>query len=110
MSLRSAFWLIGSGIFVAAALSGCEYAGQTGFVELKRGVGLTGNDVFLLNSTEIAGLAQKDHLIIQEAAGAATLRLKRDEQKLCDFQIKKNRVVTVVVSYSNMAMRCTVQS
>jgi len=84
----------------------------TGFVEIKRGVGLPSDEVLLLNSTEIANLAQKDRLIIQERVGKTSLQLKRGEnnQKLCDLEIKKNRVVTVTVNYVNAYLRCTVQS
>ena len=112
MSLRSGWLALGPACLLVAGLGGCEWKDETGFVEFKRGVGLNPADVLLLNSTEIAGLARKDHLIIQERTGAATLQLKRAEnnQKLCDFEIKKNRVVTVTVSYSNASIRCTVQS
>ena len=112
MSLRSTLLALGAAVVLGAGLGGCEWKEQTGFVEFKRGVGFAGTEVLLLNSTEVAGLAQKDRLIIQERTGAASLQLKRGEanQKLCDFEIRKNRVVTVTVSYSNAAMRCTVQS
>lgn len=112
MSLRSALLALGPAVVLAAGLGGCEWKEQTGFVEFKRGTGFAGTEVLLLNSTEVTGLAQKDRLIIQERTGTASLQLKRGEnnQKLCDFEIRKNRVVTVTVSYSNAAMRCAVQS
>jgi hypothetical protein len=112
MSLRSGFFVLFPAAMIIAGISGCYWKDQTGFVEIRKSGSLAGADVLLLNSTEIAGLAQKDRLIVQEPIGAATLQLKRGEnsQKLCDFEIKKNRVVTVTVSYVNASMRCTVQS
>jgi hypothetical protein len=112
MSLRSGFFVLFLAAVILAGIGGCEWKDETGFVEIRKAGNLAGADVLLLNSTEIAGLAQKDRLIIQEPVGAATLQLKRGEnnQKLCDFEIKKNRVITVTVSYVNASMRCTVQS
>jgi hypothetical protein len=111
MRLGSACLVLVAGFCVLVGMSGCDW-NETGFVEIKRGVNLPSDDVLILNSTEIANLAQKDHLIIQERVGRTSLQLKRGEnnQKLCDLEIKKNRVVTVTVTYVNATIRCTVQS
>jgi hypothetical protein len=112
MRPRSALPVLFAGSCILAGVSGCGWQDETGFVEIKKAVSFTGADLLMLNSTEIANLAQKDHLIIQQPVGAASLQLKRGEnsQKLCDFVIKKNRVVTVTLTYVNASMRCAVQS
>ncbi len=111
MRLGSACLALVAGLCILVGMSGCDW-NETGFVEIKRGVNVSGDDVLLLNSTEIANLAQKDRLIIQERVGKTSLQLKRGEnkQRLCDLEIKKNRVVTVTVTYVNASMRCIVQS
>lgn len=106
-------------VLVAAAgillgMGGCEWKDDTGFVEIRKGasVSLSGDDTLVLNSTDIPSLGQKDHLIIQEPVGATTLQLKRGEKslKLCDVVIRKNRVVTVILSSVNTVLRCSVQT
>ena len=101
-----------AGLWVLIGLSGCDWKDQTGFVEIRKGVSFTADDHLILNSTEIANIAQKDHVIIQEHVGTASLQLRRGEksQKLCDVEIRKDRVVTVTITYLNASMRCTVQS
>jgi hypothetical protein len=114
MSWRSTALAIVAGACILAGIGGCDWKEDTGFVEIRR-VGilnLGGDDQLVFNSTEIANLAQKDHIIIQEPVGAANLQLKRGEkvQKLCDLEVRKNRVVTLILTSVNTIMRCSVQT
>jgi hypothetical protein len=101
-------------IGVLLGLGGCDWGDETGFVEIRKSgvLNLAADDLLLLNTTQIANLAQKDHLIIQQPVGAASLQLKRGERslKLCDIEVKKNRVVTVTVTSVNMILRCAIQT
>jgi hypothetical protein len=101
-----------AGICILVGMGGCDWKDEKGFVEIKRSANLTSDDLLLLNDTELANLAQKDRLIIQERVGKASLQLKRGEksQKLGDVDIRKDRVVTVTLTYVNASVRCTVQS
>jgi hypothetical protein len=112
MNPRRSCLVILAGLCVLFGLSGCDWKDQTGFVEIRKGVSFTADDHLILNSKEIANIAQKDHAIIQEHVGTASLELKRGEksQKLCDIEIRKDRVVTVTITYVNPSMRCAVQS
>jgi hypothetical protein len=114
MSRGSTGFALAAAACLVLAMGGCEWKEETGFVEIRKAgaLSLGPDDVLMLNSTEIANLAQKDHLIIQERVGATSLQLKRGEksQKLCDLEVKKNRVVTVTVTFVNTIMRCAVQT
>jgi hypothetical protein len=114
MSWRSTVLVIVVGVCILVGIGGCDWKEETGFVEIRRSgvLNLGGDDQLVFNSTEIANLAQKDHMIIQEPVGAASIQIKRGDksQKLCDLEVKKNRVVTVTLTSVNTIIRCSVQT
>jgi len=93
-------------------LAGCDWHEETGFVEVKKSfpVFATG-DSLILNSTTL-DLAARSSLVVQQPTGTAVIQLKHGEtnRKLCEFAVRKNRVVTVTVMATNGSLRCSVQS
>ena len=94
----------------AVALSGC--IPESGFVEVRRKAALHRDDVVMINATAVAGLATRDSAVVKQPAGTTTLTLKRGErvEKLCEFQVSKNRLTTVTLTATNALVRCTTQS
>lgn len=92
-------------------LGGCETRDQVGFVEVRRSVALSGTEQLVVDSTELRGLAHKERMIVQLRPGPAKLQIKRGEaaQDVCEFVVRKDRVVTVTLVYVNSALRCSVQ-
>lgn len=93
-------------------LAGCDWSAETGFVEVKKNFpALAAGDSLLVNSTTLE-LGSRSSLVVQQPTGTASLQLKHGEtsRKLCEFSVRKNRVVTLTVAAANGSLRCTVQS
>lgn len=99
--------------FLAALvrLAGCDWYKETGFVEAKKSfAALAIGDILILNSATL-DLGARSSLVVQPA-GTASIQVKHGEisRKLCEFAVRKNRVVTVTLAVANGSLRCSVQS
>ena len=101
-------------VLVAAGvgLAGCDWQGETGFVEVKKSfAALATGDTLVLNATAL-DLGTRSSLVVQQPTGIASIQVRRGEtsRKLCEFAVRKNRVVTVTLAAANGSLRCSVQS
>lgn len=93
-------------------LAGCDWSAETGFVEVKKNFpSLAAGDSLIFNTTTLE-IGARSSLVVQQPTGTASLQLKRGEtsRKLCEFPVRKNRVVTVTLAAVSGSLRCTVQS
>lgn len=100
--------LVAAGVGLAA----CDWREETGFVEVKKSfAALATGDTLVLNTTAL-DLGTRSSLVVQQPTGTASIQLKRGEtnRKLCEFAVRKNRVVTVTLAAANGSVRCSVQS
>jgi hypothetical protein len=106
----------GLALFVVTALglacSGCNQGADVGFAEIKINYFHAPGDVFRLNSVVITELQKNSTAIIRQAIGTARLDVAHGDRiyPLCSFEVKKNRIVTSVVSITNGSLQCNVQS
>jgi hypothetical protein len=93
------------------ALFGCE-GGDTGFVQIDRSIALNRDDVLILNSVQIPNIAQKATVVYKQPVGKASVFLKRGDstQKLCEVQVRKNRIVIVTLTFLSGTVRCSTQT
>jgi hypothetical protein len=97
---------------VGMGLAGCDWHEETGFVEVKRSFAtLATGDILTLNSATL-DFGARSSLVIQQSTGTASIQVKHGEisRKLCEFAVRKNRVVTVTLAAANGSLRCSVQS
>lgn len=104
----------GLSILLAAGvgLASCDWQGETGFVEVKKSFAiLPAGDILILNSATL-DLSARSSLVVKQPTGTASIQLKHGEtsRKICDFAIRKNRVVTVSLISASASFRCSVQS
>jgi hypothetical protein len=92
---------------VLLALAACKEA--TGYVEIKVAPGFIVPPLVL-------GAARVDttkagSTVLREKVGAAKLEYERDGRRVpfCDFEVRKNRIVTVAVSAFGRDPRCKVE-
>ncbi|WP_210324905.1 hypothetical protein [Bradyrhizobium campsiandrae] len=93
-------------------MAGCDFREETGFVEVKKSfANLAAGDTLMLNATAL-DLGTRSSLVVQQPTGTASLQVRRGDasRKLCEFPVRKNRVVTVTLAAANGALRCSVQS
>lgn len=93
-------------------LAGCNWSDETGFVEVKRSFATSpAGDTLLLNSATL-DFGTRTSLVVQQPTGAASILVKHGEpsRKICEFAVRKNRVVTVTLTAVNGSLRCSVQS
>ncbi|MCP3442078.1 hypothetical protein [Bradyrhizobium sp. CCGUVB14] len=98
-------------VAVAVGLAGCDWREETGFVEVKKNFANPGaGDTLVLNATTL-DFGARNSLVVQQPTGTASLQVRRGEtsRKLCEFAIRKNRVVTVTLAAANGGLRCSVQ-
>lgn len=98
-------------VAVALGLAGCDWREDTGFVEVKKSfVGLAAGDTLILNATTL-DFGTRSSLIIQQPTGTASLQVRRGEtsRKLCEFAVRKNRMVTATLAAASGGLRCSVQ-
>lgn len=99
-------------LLVGMSLAGCDWHEETGFVEVKRNfVTLAAGDVLALNANPL-DLGNRTSLVVQQPSGTASIQVKHGEtsRKLCEFTVRRNRVVTVTLAAANGSLRCSVQS
>ncbi|MBR0725078.1 hypothetical protein JQ612_27770 [Bradyrhizobium manausense] len=97
---------------LAVGLAGCDWREETGFVEVKKSfASLAVGDTLVLNETML-DFGTRSSLVIQQPTGTAGLQVRRGEtsRKLCEFAVRKNRMVTVTLAAANGGLRCSVQS
>jgi hypothetical protein len=97
----------GIGLLVLA-LAACSPNTDTGYVELR--VFPAFNAALVLNSEKLEPL-KDGRAILRQRVGPARLQLDRGGQLalLCEFEVRKNRIVTVTVSTFDRRLRCEVQ-
>lgn len=99
-------------VALAVGLAGCDWREETGFVEVKKSfASLAVGDTLVLNSVTL-DLGVRSSLVVQQPTGTASIQVKHGEtsRKLCEFAVRKNRVVTVTLAPANGSLRCSVQS
>ncbi|MEH2492902.1 hypothetical protein [Bradyrhizobium sp. AZCC 2230] len=101
-------------IFLVAGvgLAGCDWRDETGFVEVKKSFAtMAAGDILILNSAPL-DLGARSSLVVQQPTGTASIQVKHGEtsRKLCEFAVRKNRVVTVTLTSASASLRCSVQS
>ena len=96
----------GCGLALAAALAGCT--GEFGYVEVKVAPGFA---VPLVLGAARIDTARNASTVLRERVGATSLAFERDGRlvSFCDFDVRKNRIVTVAVSALGRDPRCKVQ-
>jgi len=97
---------------IGVGLAGCDWHEGTGFVEVKKSfTALAVGDTLILNSSPL-DLGTRSSIVVQHPTGSASIQVKHGEtsRKLCEFAVRKNRVVTVTLVLTNGSLRCTVQS
>lgn len=93
-------------------LAGCDWHEETGFVEVKKSfTTLAAGDILILNSAPL-DLGARSSLVVQQPTGTVSIQLKHGEtsRKLCEFAVRKNRVVTVTLTAPSASLRYSVQS
>jgi hypothetical protein len=92
---------------VLLALATCKQ--DTGYVEIKVVPGFIVPPL-VLGAARIDP-AKADSTVLREKVGAARLEYERDGRRapFCDFEVRKNRIVTVAVSAFGRDPRCKVE-
>ncbi len=107
------FWLPQAIAFaIGVGLAGCDWQEGTGFVEVKKSFAiLAPGDTLILNSSPL-DLGTRNSIVVQHPTGSASIQVRHGEtsRKLCEFAVRKNRVVTVTLAAVNGSLRCSVQS
>lgn len=109
MTLRPTLAIL---LAAGVGLAGCDWHDETGFVEAKKSfVTLAASDTLILNSAPL-DFGARGTLVGQHPTGTASIQVKHGEtgRKLCEFQVRKYRVVTVILTTANRSLRCTAQS
>jgi hypothetical protein len=107
--MRSAFaGAAGVGVAVLAlALTHCNE--DIGYVEIKVAPGFVVPPLVL--GTARIDTSRSDGTVLREHVGAATLAYERNGERVpfCQFDVRKNRIVTVAVTAFGRDPRCKVQ-
>jgi len=92
---------------VLLALAGCQE--DTGYVEIKVTPGFVVPPLVLGPSR--VDTAKGGSTVLREKVGAAKLEYERDGRRVpfCEFDVRKNRIVTVAVSAFGRDPRCKVE-
>lgn len=96
---------------LSLACGGCDQGADVGYAEIKINYFHSAGDVFRLNTVAIAELQKGSTAILRQAIGTVRLDVAHGDRiyPLCSFEVKKNRIVTSVVSIANGSLQCTVQ-
>jgi hypothetical protein len=91
----------------ALALAACNE--DTGYVEIKVAPGFVVPPL-VLGATRV-DTAKSGSAVLRARVGAAKLEYERDGRRVafCEFDVRKNRIVTVAVSAIGRDPRCKVQ-
>ena len=89
------------------ALAACKE--ETGYVEIKVAPGFVVPPL-VLGSARV-DTAKGGSTVLRERVGAARLEYERDGRRVafCEFDVRKNRIVTVAVSAMGRDPRCKVE-
>ena len=92
---------------VGLALAACQE--ETGYVEIKVTPGFVVPPLVLGASR--VDTTKAGSTVLREKVGAAKLEYERDGRRVpfCEFDVRKNRIVTVAVSVSGRDPRCKVE-
>ena len=93
----------------AAALSACMPEKDVGYVEIKTFP--TFAIPLYLDTVKVAEL-NGGSALMSHSVGRTTLQLQRNGQffPICEFEVRKNRIVTVTISPVDRSPRCSVKS
>ena len=97
---------------LALGLVGCTPgAGEAGYAEIALNFVRAAGDIYRLNAAPLEELGGRGTAIIREPVGTARLELERYGRLylLCNFAIRKNRIVTVSVSAGGRSFQCDVR-
>jgi hypothetical protein len=97
---------------LAASLAACNLGEDGGYAEIKINYVHPASDIFRLGPVTLDELQRSNSAIIRQPVGSAKLELTRRDTvyPLCSFDVKKNRIVTIVVSTgSGGGLQCKVQ-
>jgi hypothetical protein len=92
---------------VLLAIAGCQE--DTGYVEIKVTPGFIVPPLVL--GTSRVDTTKGGTTVLREKVGAAKLEYERDGRRVpfCEFDVRKNRIVTVAVSAVGRDPRCKVE-
>ena len=92
---------------VLLALAACKE--ETGYVEIKVAPGFVVPPLML--GAARVDTAKGSSTVLRERVGAAKLEYERDDRRVafCEFDVRKNRIVTVAVSAFGRDPRCKVE-
>ena len=99
--------LLGPAAALVVGLSACSE--DVGYVEVKVAPGYLVPPLLL--GTARIDPARSTSTVLRERVGAAKLEFERDGRRVafCDFDVRKNRIVTVAVSAFGRDPRCKVE-
>jgi len=105
-------WFVKYGAAIVLALGGlaaCKPERGVGYVEIRAFPTFT--TPLYLNTTRVAEL-NNGSALMTHAVGRTTLQFQRNGQfvPICEFEVRKNRIVTVTVSPVDRIARCSVKS
>ena len=100
--------LLGPAAALVVGLSACSE--DVGYVEVKVAPGYLVPPLLL--GTARIDPARSTSTVLRERVGAAKLEFEREGHRVafCDFDVRKNRIVTVAVSALGRDLRCKVES
>ena len=99
-------------IGLAVVLAGCAPSGgDAGYAEIALAFLRTAGDVYRLNAVPLDELKGKASAIVREPVGTGRLELERYGRLylLCNFTVRKNRIVTVTVLSASGGFQCDVK-
>jgi hypothetical protein len=98
---------LAAAFFLALGLAACTE--EVGYVEIKVAPGFVVPPLVLGSSR--VDTAKSGSAVLRRRVGTATLAFERDGRAIsfCEFDVRKNRIVTVAVSALGRDPRCKVQ-
>lgn len=109
--MRRAFIAVGA-LVLASGLAGCgPGSGNAGFADISLNFLRSGGDIYRLNAVTVDELRTRGAAVVREPAGTVRLELERLGRlyTLCDFTVRKDRIVTVAVRYGGGGFGCEVK-
>ncbi|MEA3022551.1 MAG: hypothetical protein QOK01_1403 [Alphaproteobacteria bacterium] len=95
------------GLGLALGLAACTQ--ESGYVEIKVAPGFTVPPLMLGSSR--VDIAKRGSAILRERVGPATLAFEREGRMIsfCEFDVRRNRIVTVAITAVGRDPRCKLQ-
>lgn len=98
---------LGLGLGLGLVLTACT--GETGYVEIKVVPGFVVPPLMLGDAR--VDTARRGSAVLRQPVGPATLAFERDGRMVsfCEFDVRRNRIVTVAITAIGRDPRCKVQ-